>query len=107
MKKQPREVTEKELRAQFLEHIHYLVDGWDKSDRETTKEKLQGLAFSILVMLDGESSLPGFIVAPCPHEDDKQHRIDNGMNYYATNHKTRVKCDIAGNLHNEFYNPKK
>lgn len=98
----PRQFTEQEVRKQFLDHIHYLVDYWNVADRETTKEKLNGLAFSILACLDGESEFPGFIVAPTPHEDDKQYHIDNNENYYPENN-VDVECDIAGSLHDEFY----
>lgn len=99
-----REFTEEETRNAFLHHIRELVDYWDAADKETTKEKLNGLAFSILVALDGESlALPAFIVAPSPHEEDKQYCIDNNENYYSENHNSDVKCDIAGSLHDQFY----
>lgn len=98
-----REFTEEETREAFLNHIRELVDYWDTADKETTKEKLNGLAFSILVALDGEAvSLPAFILAPSPHKDDKQYRIDSKDNYYAENHDSNVKCNISGSLHNEF-----
>ena len=99
-----KEKTEDEIRTEFLNHIRHLVNYWDKVDKPTSKEKLEGLAFSILAMLDGCSGdICGFIVAPSTHEDDKQYNIDNGEDYYPQNHETNVKGDIAGGLHDLFY----
>lgn len=99
-----REKTEEEVRDEFLNHIRGLVVYWNKVDDRDCEEKLSGLAFSILAALDGCSGgLCGFIVAPSPHEDDKQYHIDEGRNYYAENYNSDVKCDIAGGLHDLFY----
>lgn len=99
-----REKTTEEVREEFLDHVRYLVSYWDRIEKETTKEKLSGLAFSILSALDGCSAgLPSFIVAPCPHPEDKQYHIDNDEDYYPENHDVDVKCDIAGCLHELFY----
>lgn len=71
-----------EIRDVFLSHIKHLVHIWNRSEG-TSKEKLEGLAFSIMSTIDGVSG--GF---PCaidlvmrPHEDDKQYNIDNGDDY--------------------------
>lgn len=100
-----RQYTENEVRKQFLDHVRMLVDYWDKeTSRETTKKRLDGLAFSILAAIDGSSvSLPSFVLAPLPHENNKQYRINNKENYYPENHDSNVKCDIAGSLHDSFY----
>lgn len=100
-----REYTEEEVRQQFLDHVRHLVNYWDKESRVANqKERLNGLAFSILSAIDGcSASLPSFILAPLPHEDDKQYHIDNGDNYYPENHKLDIKCDIAGDLNENFY----
>jgi len=94
-----REKTVEEVREEFLEHIRGLVNYWDGVENYTTKDKLQGLAFSILTTLDGCTDLPSFIVAPLPHKDDKQYKIEEDENYYPENHNIDVKCDIAGDLH--------
>lgn len=99
-----KEYTEEEVRKQFLDHVRMLVEYWDSIDKETTKEKLSGLAFSILSAIDGSSvGLPAFVLAPLPHESDKQYRIDNNEDYYPENHESDVKCDIGGTLHELFY----
>jgi len=94
-----REYTTDEVRDKLIKHIIHLVDYWDGIEKETSKEKLEGLAFSILSMLDGSGELPAFIVAPCPHMDDKEYHQENGENWYAENHNSDVKGDIGGYLH--------
>ena len=74
-----RAITAKELTTQFLEHIHLLVDYWDTVERESTHAKMEGLAFSILSMLDGCSlELPAFDIVARPHPDDKAYRTVQG-----------------------------
>jgi hypothetical protein len=100
-----REWTEDEIREKFLAHVRVMVDYWDREPRaETQKRRLEGLAFSILVALDGcAGGLPGFIVAPSPHPEDKAFHQSEGENYYPENHEADVKGDIAGCLHELFY----
>lgn len=100
-----REYNEEEIKQQFLDHVRHLVHYWDEETRATSqKERLDGLAFSILSAIDGcSASLPSFVLAPLPHEDDKQYAIDNGDNYYPQNHESDIKCDIGGSLHECFY----
>ncbi len=102
-----KEKTEDEIRTEFLNYIRGLVTYWDKVDERSSKEKLEGLAFSILAMLDGVSGgICGFVVAPATHKDDKQYHIDNGEDYYPQNHENDVKCDISGVLHDLFHEKK-
>ena len=98
--------TEQEVRNLVLDHVWVLVNHWDRDSRVTdTREKLQGLAFSMLAMLDGSSvGLPKFIVAPDPHETDQAYHTDQGSNFFQPNHESEVECDISGGLHEEFYN---
>ena len=101
--KTPREKTVDEIRDEFLAHVRSLVTYWNKLDGKdsprTQKERLEGLAFSIMVLLDGGTMLPGFIVAPCPHESDKEYKISQGEDYYPYNDEKNVNGDIAGCLH--------
>ena len=98
-----KEKSVEEVREEFLSHVRSMVDYWNDIEKETTKEKLEGLAFSILSTLDGCTNLPCFIVAPLPHKDDRQFNIDEEEDYYAENKEDCVKCDIAGELHELFY----
>jgi hypothetical protein len=107
-----RKYTEDEVRTEFLRHIWFLVHYWRDVSRERLmrgdeiSQRLEGLAFSILVQLDGGADLPGFIVAPCPHPDDKAYHKSRGENWYPENHEANVTCDIGGYLHEMFYEEK-
>jgi hypothetical protein len=66
------------------------------------RRRLEGLAHSILVALDGNAmALPGFVVAPMPHPSDRDYCIENGENFYPE--APDVSCDIAGELHTRMY----
>ena len=94
------EKSKEEVRGEFIDNIKLLIDIWDNTTNETPRSKLEGLAHSILTMLDGGSgNICGFIVAPLPHQDDKQYCIDNNKDYYPQNHESNVSCDIGGGLH--------
>jgi len=74
--------SENDMRDDFLEHVRHLVEYWNEIEKEDTIEKLEGLAFSILVALDGGSAaLPGYSVIPLGNSE----------------------CDIAGSLHELFF----
>lgn len=98
-----REKTVEEVREEFLAHVKVLIEVWNKNDM-SKEECLSGLAFSILSTIDGSSmALPAFILAPLPHESDKEYHMEDDENYYAENHNSNVKCDISGYLHELFY----
>lgn len=94
-----REYTTEEIRKIFLHRVHLIVLEWEKQ-KLPERDKLDGVAFSIMAMLDGcAGNMPGFILAPCPHPSDKQFHQDEGTNWFPENHEVTVKGDIAGNLH--------
>jgi len=107
------EYAEAEVREAFLKHVWETIDYWDgKYDQMVAqypcRRKLEGLAFSLLVMLDeGSADIPGFIVAPCPHPDDKAFLQGEGENWWPENHEADVACDIGGTLHDSFHNVRK
>ncbi len=95
-----KEYTEDEVREQFLNHILHLVDYWEnETGAPDSASKLDGLAFSLLVLLDGGTDLPQFIVASLPHPSDKSFHQEEGGNWYPENHASDVKGDIGGGLH--------
>lgn len=101
-----------EIRKRFLSHCWELIDYWlTQSRRETERERMSGCVFSILAMMDGSTiGLPGFLVIPNPHEDDKQFAIDNGDDYFPFPEGDVDECvDIGGCLHELFnnYDPQK
>ena len=101
---EPREYTMEEVRDVFLDHIYNMIHYWDSMVKEENQlERLKGLAFSILVALDGGANgCPGFIVAPSTHPDDKEYHRVNSENWYPQNNDAKVNCDISGCLHETF-----
>ena len=100
MTDQPRAYTRDEVRDLFLDTIHRMVDYWVKvrdPEYESIQRRLEGLAFSILVILDGESGLPDFKVIPSPHPDNQKFHQEKGQNWFPDD------VNIAGELHEEFY----
>jgi hypothetical protein len=102
----PHELTRPEVQERFLRQVWAMVDYWAAEDRKPDpRDKLEGLAFSILVILDGESTaLPPFAVAPSPHPDDREFHQQRDEDWFPES-----GCDIAGNLHERFHelNPNK
>jgi hypothetical protein len=104
MSDRPRQLTTEEVRDRFLAHVRSMVAYWERVEVRplTTRERLDGLAFSILAALDGASEMPGFIVAPCPHPSDRAFHESEGDNWYPENRSGVVECDIAGSLHERY-----
>lgn len=99
-KQDPLEYTDDEIREKFLSHIKKMCVYWDSMKEMSSTEKLDGLAFCFLTMLDGcTMDLPRFIVAPDPHPADKDSHIDNNERYYPDNNYSNVNGNIAGCLH--------
>ena len=104
-----RQYTEDEVRKNFLDAVKTDVAYWNKvpPNKEYTKEytcldRLNGLAFSIMALLDGCADLPPFIVSPNTNTDHNKFLKKLGENWYPNNENARVKCDIGGDLHEYF-----
>ena len=102
-----RELKPEEVRDIFLDHVWAYIDFWANETRvESERDRLSGLAHSILALIDGSAAfVPGFILAPNPHQDDKSFNQENGENWYPENHELEdeIKADIAGSLHELLY----
>lgn len=106
--REPREFTTEEVREHVLDHIWGMIQYWHDEERNpTARQKLEGLAFSMLVMLDGGSGdIPGFIVTPTGDKDDEKFHREHAEDWYPYNsEKTEnaITCDIGGGLHDEFH----
>lgn len=78
--------TTEQHREEFLDHIRLMVGYWDEIDNGMgQKERLEGLAFSILTAMDGGASVGPYFLAPV---------IDD---------EGTVGEDIAGELHEHFH----
>jgi hypothetical protein len=102
-----KEKTVDQIRDEFLTHVEHLVEYWDKNTKDK-REAMEGLAFSIMSTLDGSSmALPAFLVAPFPHESDKEYHIENESDYYPYNDESKINGDIAGCLHELIFKDRK
>ncbi len=104
---EPREFTSDEVRDKVLQHVASMSEYWAtvklEPERDTVQQRLDGLAFSILAMLDGASvDVPAFVVSSCPHETDKDYCQDKGENWFPQFPDVEV-CDIAGGLHELYH----
>lgn len=101
----PHQLTEAEVRAEFLRHMWVIVDEWANSTREhSVRERIAGAVFSVLSTLDGCSTdIPGFVVAPCPHKDNKEYQKQRGQDWYPKTDESKIKYDIGGTLHERFH----
>lgn len=84
----------------LLVYIHELVHFWEHAKSTSTREKLEGLAFSICATLDGESvGIPAFRIIPNPNPEDKEYHCHRKENWWPDD------CDISG-LHGVFHTAK-
>jgi hypothetical protein len=98
MKKELKMTTE-EAREKLILHFWQILEYWEQESRKpSTREKMEGLLFSILVTLDGGSGMmPGFTVsARVPPADVKFHEKE-GSKYFPPDE------DLAGGLHDLLY----
>jgi hypothetical protein len=85
-----REWTGDEIREKFLGHLSNMVDYWadltsdgKAGSPKTIRDRLNGLAFSFLSMLDGcVMDMPAIELVPTPHSEDKHHHQDHGNNWW-------------------------
>jgi hypothetical protein len=97
-----RELTEQEVMDIFMDRLANTISFWEMAPNETLRDRLEGVVFSTLVTIDGQSDLPKFILAPDPHHSDKDFYTNIGEPYWPENTDNTVKCNISGGLHNEF-----
>jgi len=101
-----REHTDQEITDSFMRQLVAYINYWAEIDNRPAREKLEGLTHSILCILDGcSAALPGFIVAPVTHPDDKKYHQDEGENWYPENHEIeeQLKGVLPGHLHELLY----
>lgn len=103
-----KEFTDDEVRERFLRHVWTMIGYWAGENGSNVpkeydaRERLSGLAHSLLCTIDGSSmALPSFALAPMPHPDDKEYKRSAGENWYPS--AGDVEHDIAGGLHELMY----
>ena len=103
-------MTREEVQSAFLNYVRARVEYWatlpadqNRSGQDEARWRTSGVAFSILVLLDGGTGLPGFLVAPNPHPSNHAFFAAEGDNWYPENNPESVAADIAGDLHERFH----
>ncbi len=98
--------TSDELRDMFLHEVRIIATYWaglperDQRTGEvmTTERRCNGVAFSILSLLDGSRlGIPGIDLVFQPHEEDKDYHIKNGQNWIEPG------TVVSDTLHEHFY----
>jgi len=97
----------KQVRERFLKYISETVDYWHARREQSEIERMNGLVFSILSLLDGCAvDMPGFLVVPNPHPDDKEWHEDHGEDWFPESAEFNG-TDISGELHEHWYDVRK
>jgi hypothetical protein len=78
--------TIEEVRKEFMGAVKGIVRYWSNVESESVKDACDGVAFSILSLIDGCSgNFPGVDLRLSPHKDDKAYNISEGKNWYELN----------------------
>ena len=90
--------TAEEVMDKLLANLHALADHWGKSTNDP-QAAAEGMAFSMLVILDGESAaLPPMDLVLCPHPDDKEYLSSRGERWF----ERGMVVSSDGSLHERF-----
>ena len=98
----PRELTKEEMVNELLGHVQSCVDYWEGLEGKSSKEKLEGLAFSLLVMIDGGAQVGPFNLTPVISDDDIEY-----LKAHNTNWPPRVAINEEHELHGLFAQKKR
>lgn len=98
-----RPYTKDEVCEMLVEHFRQMAMYWARLPNKTPQERCDGLAFSILAAIDGQSgSLPAaFSLVPDPHPEDMAYAIENGENWFEP--AVAINADVM--LHDMYYRP--
>lgn len=97
---EPRAKTKEEVREELLAHIRQLAGYWATIPGKTERERCDGLAFSILVIFDGQTmALPAMNLSLSPHPDNKEFNRSEGEDWYEPGMVINDDC----HLHDLYY----
>ena len=75
-------ITAEEARKDFLTYLAGLAKYWATLPDKTPLERCNGLAFSVLTIIDGDTFMPPMDLVLRPHPDDEQFNRDDGDDWY-------------------------
>lgn len=80
---EPRALTREECREQFLENVRTYARYWQQKAKEGHDDAFNGLAFSLLVLIDGgNAATPAFKLLTDPHPEDEAFLREQGENWW-------------------------
>lgn len=92
----PRAYTAEEVRAQILTHIAAMSKYWAEVPGQSIQDRCDGVAFSILTMMDGcTMALPQMDLKLNPHPEDQEFCKSKGENWFEPG------MEVGGALHEE------
>lgn len=95
----PRAFTPAEARERFLHTVHANVLYWAQLENKSAEERCVGLAFSLLVLLDGQNaSFPAVKLVLNPHPADQAFQQSQGVNWFEPN----MEFTAGQSLHVQF-----
>lgn len=105
MLEKSKELNNKEAMLLFINEIKGTVSKIKKK-KISESQKLDELAFSILLLIDGKGEIdfPSWILAPFQSEEDRKYFKKKNKNYYPDNQDNEIDCNIAGYLHELYFN---
>lgn len=96
--------SEIELRSDFIKYVRSLIEYWTPKDAnenisiDFVKNQLEGLAHSILSLIDGETyNMPAYQLIPICSKDDNLFRLSEGEKQIPND------IDIAGALNDTLF----
>lgn len=98
-----RAYTAEELRNNVLDHVRLMVEYWATLPGLDTAARCDGVAFSILTMIDGSADQPPMALVSIASDDDKQYSVEKGENW--VEHGTVINDDVM--LHEEYNSPER
>ena len=81
----PRQITQEEMQDQFFHKLWEMIQYWETvmPTVRPVRNRLEGLAFGFLTLLDGTAGgPPPFDVYPNPGDKDKEHNEESGRNWW-------------------------
>lgn len=99
----PRAYTAEELRNNVLNHVRLMVEYWATLPGLDEHARCDGVAFSILTMIDGSADQPPMALVALSSDEDKQYSVEKGENW--VEHGTVINDDVM--LHEEYNSPER
>ena len=97
-----KEITKENARTIFLENVRVIARYWATTrDGGDVANRCDGVAFSILSLIDGCSSMPSMDIVLRPHPDDMEFCKSEGMDWYVDGMAINDNCLLHEFFHQE------